>query len=97
MGIATVRSNGVTNPSIAAEGPELEPSGAEESTGSAVSTAAGRSDEHLGLREKLTIPNLLPAMEVMDTGILNGLLAKAVVNWYALATVHVTHLTLIPE
>ncbi|KAK1481769.1 hypothetical protein CTAM01_13827 [Colletotrichum tamarilloi] len=87
MGIATVRSNGVTNPSIAAEGPELEPSGAEESTCSAVSTAAGRSDEQLGLREKLTIPNLLPAMEVMDTEVLNGLLAKGVVNWDAVEAI----------
>ncbi|KAK1467582.1 hypothetical protein CCUS01_07113 [Colletotrichum cuscutae] len=87
MRIATVRGNGATNPSIAAEGPELEPSGAEESTGSAVSTAAGRSDEHLVLREKLTIPNLLPAMGVMDTELLNGLLAKAVVNWDAVEAI----------
>lgn len=80
MRVATFRGDGVTNPSIAAEGPELDPSCAGESTASAVSTVAGRSDEHLVLREKLTIANFLPPMEVVDTEVLDGLLAKPGVN-----------------
>ncbi|KAK1713393.1 uncharacterized protein BDZ83DRAFT_656295 [Colletotrichum acutatum] len=42
--VATVRGDRVTNPSIAADDPELEPSGAEEAT------ASGRPDERFALR-----------------------------------------------